>query len=90
METIAIYCLKIYSIDNKMTYLIIGGILYFIIAIIFSNALESNKIANINVYWNISSTILTIALGYYFSECLSTTNIIGIGICLIGIVVMNL
>lgn len=90
LEALAIYNIKLHSKYGNSIYIIIVGILYFIIAVIFSYAVKESTIVNINIYWNIVSTILTLFIGYYFNEYLSISNIIGIGFCMVGVIIMNL
>lgn len=90
IESIAMFFLKKYDVKNNTIFLLIGGSLYFLIAIIFSYAIQYNYIVNTNVYWNVFSMVFSMFVGFMFGEFLSFTNIVGIIICFVGIYVMNL
>lgn len=90
LESIAMFFLKFYNVENNIVYLLVGSSIYFIIGIAFAYALEFNFIVNVTVYWNVFSTIFAVLIGLLFSEFLTLTNIVGIIISLVGVYIMNL
>jgi len=89
MEILAMYNLKKYAVTDQYIYILLGCLFYVFVAILFSRAIRLKYIADTNIYWNIMSTILSIALGYYFGEYLTDNHILGIIVCIGGIYLLN-
>jgi len=90
IESIAMFFIKSYTIDNNTFFILIGGALYFLIAIIFSFILKQTYIVNANIYWNILSTVFSLFVGFLFGEYLSINNVVGILFCFAGIYIINM
>lgn len=88
-EITAMYYLKKYALTDKFMYILLGCFFYMIVGILFSQSLRNKSIADTNIYWNIVSTIVSVALGYYFGEYLTDTHILGILVCVFGIYLLN-
>ena len=92
VESVAICFLKFFSIkNNNILYLLLGSILYSILGIIIAFTLKKSKIVNLFVYWNTSISIVALLIGWFiFGEFITFTNLVGIGISLTGIFLMNM
>lgn len=88
-EITAMYYLKKYALTDEIIYILLGCFFYVIVGMLFSQSLRYKTIADTNIYWNIVSTIVSIALGYYFGEYLTDTHILGILVCVAGLYMLN-
>jgi multidrug transporter EmrE-like cation transporter len=90
-ESIALYSVKKYSIDNKKIYLLLSMCMYSLIPIllyyIISPKYCKENISTVNIIWNILSTLYGLMIGVYiFSEHISSLQILGIILSTIGLI----
>ena len=91
VESVAMYCIKKYSIENTKHQYVIGSIiLYSCLPIILYYMLTNNEgIAITNIIWNIASIIYGIFIGIVlFGEVLTKEQKIGALIGFMGLVLM--
>lgn len=90
-DLFAIYFGKMYSLTDKLFYLLLCSFCWGISGIFFSLSLKYQGAAIINTFWIALSTIAAVALGVlYFKEQVSTFQYVAIGIIIVGIVVLFL
>lgn len=86
VETFGLYCVKKYTMENRISYILLGIFCYSLMAILLVYALRGEKMVDINVYWNWLSTISALIIGYFlFGEKSSGINIIGVIVVVIGL-----
>jgi len=73
---------------NFYPYLVVPVASYFCISYILSISYYFEEIGTMNNLWSAISIICFTIFGYYLGETVSTRNIIGISITLIGICVL--
>lgn len=91
-EAFALYCIKKYSYNDNLTYLLIlSMILYAIIPIFLYKILKHGTgIGILNTIWNITSTCYGLFIGMVlFSETITFQQKIGIIFGIIGIFLMR-
>lgn len=91
-EVVAQYFIRKYHSDNAK-YMLLGlaSILYLSIVFMLLKTYEFEKMAIANVLWNGLSTIAIAMIGYYaFEESLSFLQIVGFGVIIFGILLINI
>ncbi len=98
LEIISFYYLKRFSLDksNKsyngghLWYLIISMICYMIMPLFIYMAIIDNTLYYTNISWNVLSSIYGTLIGVYlFEEKFVGSDLIGIILCTIGIVLLS-
>lgn len=90
VEAYSQYNLKMYNNYKTGYYFLIGALGYLIIAGLLTYSYNFGKMGIINVIWNIGSTILILLIGYfYFSEKLTTLQLFGVILAIVGLILMN-
>lgn len=81
---------KLNSIYHQ-SWMIIGAIISFtFVGLFFSLSLEYKGIALANMIWvGVSAILITIAGYYIFKETISSLQLVGIGVILIGVFLIN-
>ena len=88
--TMSILKLKNTTSSDNSYILPIAMILYSIQPVLFFNALSFKGIGIVNALWNAISTGLIASIGFLvFKEKLSSLNILGIFLCMLGIVLIG-
>jgi len=92
-ESVALYCVKKYSIDDNLhRYILLGIILYaYIPFALYKITKNGQGIAITNIIWNIASTIYGLLIGILlFDESISWEQKIGILLGFAGVFFMIL
>jgi multidrug transporter EmrE-like cation transporter len=92
LETIAMYYIKMYSVnESNIHYLIMGMVFYAMIAYVFYRTIKANNgIAITNTIWNILSTTSGIIIGMiFFDENITFKQKIAIITGIISIISMS-
>lgn len=88
-EMFALYNLKKFNITRKLYYYLAAVVTYIIVISIFCYSLSYEKIGSMNHSWNIGSSLLGFAIGYYiFKESLNGVELTGISLSLIGLLIL--
>ena len=91
IEACSQYNLKLFNKSNNMQYFVIGAIGYVIISAIISYLFGFEKMGIVNNLWNVCSSIFIVIVGYlFFSEKLSTVQIIGVVFGVMGMALMGI
>lgn len=93
LECFAQYCLQ-KNVEYKTDFtifLVLGIISYSIIAYIYYKILSSGeKLANANIYWNVSTIAIVTLMGVFlFKQKITVKEIIGILIAITGVVIVS-
>ena len=93
LECFAQYCLQ-KNVEYKTDFtifLVLGIISYSVIAYIYYKILSSGeKLANANIYWNVSSIAIITLMGVFlFRQKITVKEIIGILVAIIGVVIVG-
>jgi len=91
LDITGVICAKFYSI-NKFPLLLISTVLLFGGAgYVFTRSLQYEGMAIVNILWVALSVIITTIIGYFiFQEEITNTQLIGIGIITIGLILVTL
>jgi len=91
VETYAQYNLKEYSLNNKLSYIVLGLLFYVVSAIMFMSLLSYEKVGIVNLIWNIMSTLLVFIMGYLvFNESLNSYELVGAVMAIVGLILLGL
>ncbi len=84
-------CAKFYSINKNSLFLIATVLLFGGAGYVFARSLRYEGMAITNVLWISLSIILVTIIGYYaFKEEIAHIQLIGIGVIVIGLFLINL
>jgi len=91
LDIVGIICAKFYSI-NKNNWLLFATVIFFGAAgYTFAKSLKYEGAAITNILWIGLSTVLVGILGYFiFKEEISSIQLIGMAVIVIGLVLINL
>jgi len=84
-------CAKFYSINKNPLLLIATSLLFGGAGYVFAKSLKYEGMAITNVLWIALSIIIVTIIGYFaFKEEIATIQLIGIGVIVVGLVLINL
>lgn len=91
IETLAICVLKKYHLSNKILFFVLGVLLYAVVCYLLTKTFAYEGMALTNIIWS-GLSILFVALAgvLYFKEQLTTNDMIGSILIVIGIMVLQL
>jgi len=90
LDLVGMLSAKYFSIKNNYCYLFIPVICFGVAAIFISLLLKFQATPVINMLWVTISTILVAIASYFlFKETLSTTQVLGMLIALIGVIMLE-
>lgn len=90
IEAFGLYNIKLFSIKDGSSHLIAAIICYAIVAYLFSKAVKVEKVGIVNHEWNIFSSLFGLIIGWMaFSETVTMTQLGGVGLSLIGMILIN-
>lgn len=89
IESVGLYCLKEYADTHHKSYLILGILLYVVVALMFVALLKQRNLGLTNGLWNVLSTVMVVIVGYFaFKEELSIKEVIGIILGIFSLVLL--
>jgi len=83
---------KLFSLHNQYIFIIIAIIIYSLQPLLFYYVIKNSEfgIAEMNIYWNIVSSILVTIIGiYYFKEKINNFGLIGIILGVLSVILLN-
>ena len=85
-EAVAQSCLKQYSVDNKLHYLLLGCIFYFSVIMLLCKSYNYEGMYNVNFFWSIGSiiTIMMFDIIFFHAE-IKKEDIIGMALSFTGL-----
>ena len=90
-DLMAILAGKMSLITGKSFYIALCAIGFGIAGYFFALTLKYEDVAIVNVLWIALSIILVALMGhFFFKEHLSSTNILGMAVVMLGVVILNL
>jgi hypothetical protein len=85
-ESIAQFHIKKSRISNNIIFLFVGILAYTIVCLLLKKCYEFETMGITNFVWSILSIVSIILIGLFsFNESVTKYDIIGIGICIIGL-----
>ena len=90
-DLMAEYAGKTWVLGGRSVYLALTGLTFGIAGLFFAWSLKYQGLAIANIIWTALTAILVTLMGYFvFKEHLSAINIVGMGVILVGIILVNL
>ena len=91
IETFSQYNLKLFNKSNSIYYFLLGALGYVIISAILSYLFGFEKMGIVNNMWNVCSSMSIVIVGYlFFKEKLSTVQLIGVILGILGVALMGI
>jgi len=91
IESFSQYNLKLFNKSNSIYYFLIGALSYVIISAMLSYLFGFEKMGIVNNLWNVCSSISIVIIGYlFFKEKLSTVQLIGVILGILGVALMGI
>ncbi|MBW6440958.1 EamA family transporter [Patescibacteria group bacterium] len=89
-EIVGIVVAKKWNLNDNPTYLLVVIFLFGLVGLLFANSLKYEGMAIMNILWISFSIIITTFVGYFiFKENISLAQLVGIGIIIIGLFLVN-
>ena len=90
-ETAALSLLKQYSITSQMIFLIGGLAAYVCVSLLLVQSFRFEGMGMVNVLWSAFSVVFVVTTGVVlFAETVSTVEILGIAMVVIGVCILRL
>lgn len=91
LDLFAEYSGKLWSMGGKPIYLALTVLGFGTAGFFFALSLKYEGVAIANILWIALTAILVTLMGYFvFKEALSVTNLIGIGVVILGVILINI
>lgn len=91
LDLLAEYMGKNWALAGRPVYLWATCALFAVAGYFFAHSLKFHGVAIANILWIALTAILITLMGYFvFKEHLSMTNIVGMVVILIGVILVNL
>ncbi len=89
-DTCAIVSSKYYSLTHNKIYIGLSALSLALTGVFFALALNFKGMALTNILWAAWTTIVISSIGvYFFKEEITILQIIGIGVILLGLILVN-
>lgn len=90
-DLLAIFSGKMYVVTGKSFYVALCALGFAFAGFFFALSLKYENVAIVNVLWTALSIVLVALMGhYYFREHLSSLDILGMAIIIVGLVLLNI
>ncbi|MFH0837803.1 MAG: EamA family transporter [Patescibacteria group bacterium] len=91
LDLFAEYIGKLWVLGGRSVYLWLTVLGFGAAGLFFAQSLKYEGVAIANILWIALTAILVTLMGYFvFKEQLSTTNLIGIGVVIVGVILINI
>lgn len=82
--------LKEYATDAHPQFLALGVVCYFVVVMLLSRALQYDGMGAVNLIWSVMSIVAVFIVGMlFFHEHVTTLQITGISLSLMGIAILH-
>jgi small multidrug resistance pump len=89
-DLLAIFAAKMSVVSGKSFYIALTALGFGIAGYLFALSLKYENVAIVNVLWTALSIVLVALMGHFiFKENLSSPQIIGMTVIVVGIVLLN-
>lgn len=91
LDLFAEYSGKLWSVGGKSVYLWLTVLGFGTAGFFFAQSLRYEGVAIANILWIALTAILVTLMGYFlFKEQLSVINLVGIGVVIVGVILINI